>query len=235
MARLPRLTIPGYPHQVIQSGNNKEPIFQDAADYERMLGLLAEHAEREKVAIHSYVLMPSHFHLLATPETTAGLSRMMQGIGRTYVRYFNSRYARSGALWEGRYRAAPIQPDRYLLTCMAFTDLSPVRAGLAAGPADYRWSTHGHYAGLRSDKLVRPHALYWQLGNTPFSREAAYAEVVGKGVSSAVVAALTDSASKGWVLGESEFVATVQTQTSRRLLRQIAGRPSVSNGYKNKK
>jgi putative transposase len=229
MARLPRLTVPGYPHHIIQRGNNRQATFRDAADYERLLALLGEYAEREKVAIHSYVLMPNHFHLLLTPETQNGVSRMMQSVGRRYVRYFNDRHGRTGTLWEGRYKAALIQTERYLLTCMIYIDLNPVRAGLTARAADYRWSSYGHYVGARHDKLVRPHALYWQLGNTPFAREASYAELVNQGVSPKLQLALTDSALKGWTLGQEDFIAVLQKQTKRRLVRDRVGRPFSKN------
>jgi putative transposase len=197
MARLPRLTIPGHPHHLIQRGNNRQPTFRDPDDYARMLALLAEYSEREKVAIHSYVLMSNHFHLLATPDTATGLPRMMQAIGRRYVRYFNDRHRRTGTLWEGRYKGAPIQTDRYLLACMVYIDLNPVRAGMVARPGDYRWSSYGHYTGLRSDRLIKPHPLYWNLGNTPFAREASYSELVNHGISAKVQGALSDAALKG--------------------------------------
>ena len=229
MARLPRLTLPGYPHHVIQRGNNRQPTFRDSADYERMLALLTEYAEREKVAIHSYVLMGNHLHLLATPETQTGLPRMMQAVGRRYVRYFNSRYQRTGTLWEGRYKAAPVQADRYLLACMVYIDLNPIRAGIVAKATDYAWSSHRHYVGVRNDKLVRPHALYWQLGNTPFAREAAYAEIVSQSIASKLQSALTDSVLKGWILGDSEFVTHLQKQTKRRLAPVRPGRPRSGN------
>lgn len=225
MARLPRLTVAGYPHHIIQRGNNRQATFHDAADYQRMLELLAEYAEREKVAIHSYVLMKNHFHLLATPESPNALPRMMQAVGRRYVRYFNDRHHRTGTLWEGRYKAAPVQADRYLLACMAYIDLNPVRAGIAAKAGDYAWSSHGHYVGLRNDKLVRPHPVYWQLGNTPFAREAAYAELVSHGVAAKLQSELTSSVLKGWVLGEPQFVAQLQKHTKRRLTPTRAGRP----------
>jgi putative transposase len=182
MARLPRLTLADMPHHVIQRGNNRQPIFVDRADHERLLGLLADNAARLGIALHAYVLMDNHFHLLATPDSTTGLPQFMQSVGRSYVRYFNDRHGRSGTLWEGRYRSTLIQTDRYLMTCMAYIDLNPVRAGMAADARDYPWSSHGHYAGLRRDKLLTPHPLYWELGNTPFAREAAYVELVRGGV-----------------------------------------------------
>ena len=113
---------------------------------------------------------------------------MMQAVGRRYVRYFNQRQARTGTLWEGRYRSTLIQAERYLLACMAYIDLNPVRAGMVAEPGDYPWSSHAHYVGLRNDRLVTPHPLYWELGNTPFARDAAYAELVRSGISAAAAA-----------------------------------------------
>lgn len=227
MARLPRLSVPGYPHHVIQRGNNRQPIFNSPADYSFLLALLDTTARQFGVELHAYVLMTNHFHLLATPQTATGLPQMMQAVGRSYVRYFNDRQQRTGTLWEGRYRSTLIQTDRYLLTCMAYIDLNPVRAGLAADAKDYPWSSHGHYAGLRADKIITPHALIWALGNTPFSREAAYAEMVRAGVSPTQQSLLTRSALSGWALGEADFVADLQKRTARRVQKSAVGRPAL--------
>lgn len=226
MARLPRLTVPGYPHHIIQRGNNRQAIFVDATDYEQLLTLLEEQSRKHRVAIHAYVLMSNHLHLLATPETAEGIPTMMQAVGRTYVRRFNQRHGRSGTLWEGRYKSTLIQAERYLLACMVYVDLNPVRAGLVADPADYPWSSHHHYIGRRSDRLVTPHPLYWELGNTPFSRDAAYADLVRAGIRSDQQQALTDSAMRGWALGEPDYVADLQRRTARRLTKAQAGRPT---------
>jgi putative transposase len=232
MARLPRLTLPGQPHHVIQRGNNRQFIFVDRVDRERMLALLGEHAARLQVAIHAYVLMDNHFHLLATPSTATGLPEWMQSVGRQYVRYFNDRHGRSGTLWEGRYRSTLIQTERYLLACMAYIDLNPVRAGMVTDARDFPWSSHGHYAGMRVDKLITPHPLYWELGNTPFAREAAYAELVRAGISQSDERLLTDSALLGWAAGDEEFVQLLQQKTDRRPAKSHPGRrpkaPQVS-------
>ena len=227
MARLPRLTLPGYPHHVIQRGNNRQAIFAKTADYQRLLDLLDDNARQFEVAIHAYVLMSNHFHLLVTPQTSDGLPQMMQAVGRRYVRYFNDSQQRSGTLWEGRYRSTLIQTDRYLLACMAYIDLNPVRAGLVAQAADYPWTSHGHYIGRQMDKLVTPHPLVWALGNTPFAREAAYAELVQAGVNPVHQSALTQAALSGWALGEPDFVADLQKRTQRRVAKGQAGRPHV--------
>lgn len=225
MARLSRLTLPGHPHHVIQRGNNRQAIFASTADYQTMLDLLDENARKFNVAIHAYVLMGNHFHLLATPQTADGLPQMMQALGRRYVRYFNDSQKRTGTLWEGRYKSTLIQTERYLLACMAYIDLNPVRAGMVMQARDYPWSSHAHYVGLRIDKLLTPHALVWDLGNTPFAREAAYADLVQAGVSARQQQALTDSALRGWALGEPEFVENLQKKTTRRVSKGLAGRP----------
>lgn len=225
MARLPRLTLPDYPHHVIQRGNNRQAIFVTTADYRMLLDLLQEQAKKWDVAVHAYVLMSNHFHVLATPRTADGLPKMMQAVGRSYVRYFNSAQKRTGTLWEGRYKSTLIQAERYLLACMAYIDLNPVRAGLVLQAQDYPWSSHGHYLGLRTDRLITPHALYWELGNTPFAREAAYAELVQAGISPVQQSALTQATLSGWALGEPDFVADLQKRTERRITKSVAGRP----------
>ena len=229
MARLPRLTLPGYPHHVIQRGNNRQAIFATVADYRALLDLLEENAKQYEVAVHAYVLMSNHFHLLATPQTPDGLPKMMQAVGRSYVRYFNDAQKRTGTLWEGRYKSTLIQSDRYLLACMAYIDLNPVRAGVVAQAQDYPWSSHLHYLGLRTDRLITPHALYWELGNTPFAREAAYAELVRSGINPVQQLALTEATLSGWALGEPDFVADLQKRTERRVAKSGAGRPFSTN------
>lgn len=225
MARLPRLSIPGYPHHVIQRGNNRQAIFARPEDYQFLLDLLDENARKFGVAVHAYVLMDNHFHLLVTPEAPDSLPKMMQAVGRRYVRHFNAKHGRSGTLWEGRYKSTLIQTERYLLACMAYIDLNPVRSGLVAHARDYPWSSHGHYIGQKTERLITPHPLYWELGNTPFAREAAYADLVNEGLSADKQWALTQSTLHGWALGDPDFVADLQKKTERRVSKTRAGRP----------
>jgi putative transposase len=225
MARLPRLTVPGFPHHIIQRGNNRQPIFVSEVDYRLFIALLEEHARAAKVAVHAYVLMPNLFHVLATPEAPQGIPLLMQSVGRRYARHFNQAQSRTGTLWEGRYRSTVIQAERYLLACMVYLDLGPVRDGLVPGPSDYPWSSHLHYVGASVDRCVTPHPVYWQLGNTPFAREVAYAERVRAGLPAQQQIELQDSALKGWALGDQDFVADLQKRTARRVVKASAGRP----------
>jgi len=225
MARLPRLTLTDYPHHVILRGNNRQVIFSGESDMRRMLSLLEEHSMVQGVDVHAYVLMGNHLHLLLTPRRDGALSLMMQSVGRSYVRAFNQAHGRTGTLWEGRYRSSLIQTERYLLTCMAYIDLNPVRAGMVEAPENYPWSSHAHYIGRLHQRLLTPPALYWELGNTPFAREAAYGELVRAGIAEHQQRALTAATLSGWALGDPGFLAVLESQTPRRIQPGKAGRP----------
>jgi putative transposase len=115
---------------------------------------LGEACRHYGVLVHAYALMTNHVHLLMTPRIADGVSRVMQSVGARYVRYVNRSRERSGSLWEGRYRACLVACDRHLLAACRYIDLNPVRAGLAAHPADYGWSSYLALVGSRNDTLV---------------------------------------------------------------------------------
>lgn len=228
MARLPRLCAPGHPHHVIQRGNNRQDVFRDADDCERYLALLSEAASNCGVAVHAYVLMTNHVHLLLTPDDDSGLSRLMQAVGRRYVLWFNKRHARTGTLWEGRFRSSVIESERYLFACSRYIELNPVRAGLVAEPADYRWSSYRHHIGLQPDSLIREHPLIWSLGNTPFERQVAYRRLFDQPGAAQEADALRAGVQGGWAVGTGAFVAAIGQQAGRRPMRSQAGRPPKS-------
>ena len=128
MPRQQRYRLPGVPQHVIQRGNNRQATFFDEGDYVRYLEDLQEATERWDCDVHAYVLMTNHVHLLMTPNQEEGIAKVMQSVGRKYVRYINGVYRRSGTLWEGRYKSSIIQSDRYLLTCYRYIELNPLRA-----------------------------------------------------------------------------------------------------------
>lgn len=174
MVRQPRFILPGYPQHVIQRGNSRHVIFANAADYQFYLDTLVAACDRFDCRIHACVLMTNHVHLLVTPGRSAGIGRAMQSLGRRYVRYFNCRYRRTGTLREGRYRAALLETESYLVTCYRYIELNPVRAGMAVRPDDYRWSGCRCNALGEPDALLSPHELYLQLAETPARRCGAY-------------------------------------------------------------
>ena len=228
MARLPRLVVPNQPHHIIQTGNDLQTIFRDMDDHFAFLCWLRDAARQFKVAIHAYVLMPNHLHLLATPADSTGLGRMMQWIGRHYVPYFNAKYRRSGTLWQGRYKATVIESEQYFLLCSRYIELNPARAGLVAAATDYPWSSLAHHVGVKPDPLITDHPLYWALGNTPFDREASYKALLEQGISAREAEALTQATQKGWALGSEQFKVLLERQISRRVAPGKRGRPRKS-------
>ena len=174
MARKPRFNIPGMPQHVIQRGNNRNACFYDESDYRFYLECLAKASEKFDCDIHAYVLMTNHVHLLVTPHADYAVSQMMQSVGRRYVRYINRCYRRTGTLWEGRYKAALVDSERYLLMCSRYIELNPIRANIVDGPADYKWSSYRHNAFGELDDCVKAHPLYEALGADAESRQVAY-------------------------------------------------------------
>ena len=225
MARLPRLIVPSQPHHILQSGNDGLLIFRDSEDYQRFLLWLKESARELKVAIHAYVLMPNHLHLIATPSTEQALAQMMQRLGRYYVPWFNAKYQRSGTLFHGRFKTALIEAERYLLLCSRYVELNPVRSQLVLDPLEYAWSSYHHHAGVRPDPVITDHASYWALGNTPFQREYAYIELAKVGLTQSELAVVEAAVLKGWPLGSDAFKAELQQNSPIQVIPAKRGRP----------
>lgn len=225
MARLSRLSLAGLPHHVIQRGNDRQAIFHDAQDHLHYLQCLKDVASEQGLAIHAYVLMPNHVHWLATPAADNTLARVMQSLGRRYVRWFNDRYGRSGTLWEGRFRSTPIEADRYLLACSRYIEMNPVRAGLVAEPAAYPWSSHAHHIDGRTDPLVTDHPVYWGLGNTPFDRQAQYRSIFELDADAGFIDRLRGGTNRGWALGSDEFLDSLRLNPLRPVTPKPRGRP----------
>ena len=225
MARLPRFVLPNHPHHILQTGSNGLVLFRDDDDSQRFLAWLKESAREFKVAIHAYVLMPDHLHLLATPATTDGLAQTMQRVGRYFVPYYNAKYGRSGALFAGRFKTSLIDSERYFMACSRYIEGNPVRSGLVGDAADYPWSSYAHHVGVKQNSLITDHALYWALGNTPFQREAAYRELSRPMLNVKEMEKLDAAVLKGWPLGSDKFNAELQQRAKRQVLPAKRGRP----------
>lgn len=225
MARQPRLIIPNQPHHLIQRGNDNIAIFRDDEDYRQFLGWLKESAKFYHVAIHAWMLLPDQLQLLATPLDADGLALMMQKVGRLYVPWFNARHGRSGTLFGGRFRTAVIDPAQYFLACMRYIELHPLRLQQAQAPQDYPWSSYAHHAGIHADSLITDHVKYWELGNTPFQREAAYIQLVQQGLSAEELATIDQAVLKGAALGSHAFKVALEKKTQRQILPAKRGRP----------
>lgn len=216
MARLPRLHLPGCAQHVIQRGNNREACFYSEADYKAYLTFLKDAAIKQQVAIHAFVLMTNHVHLLLTPGDEWGASRMMQALGRKYVQYFNFTHGRTGTLWEGRYKSTLVDADNYLLTVYRYIELNPVRASMVAHASEYPWSSFQGNALGKPNELLTPHPLYQRLGKTDAERKAAYRALFRGRMPERDLTAIREATNKAWVLGDDRFKAQIEARTGRR-------------------
>ncbi len=213
----------GQPLHITQRGNNRGRSFADAHDFRRFRQVLHEASVGAGCAIHAYVLMSNHVHLLVTPVSDRGPAQMMQAVGRRYVRYFNDRHARTGTLWEGRFRSSLIDSQLYFLTCSRYIERNPVRAGIVAGPGDYAWSSFGCNAHGHADPLITPHSLYMALGATPAERQASYRAMFAGREETEAADAIRRATKAGTALGSARYRAALEMTLQRRVTRMTHG------------
>jgi putative transposase len=223
MPRPLRFIKPGASLHIIQRGHNREPTFRSLEDFVRYRETLGEASGKFGCAIHAYVFMTNHVHLLVTPDNEHGPSRMMQAVGRRFARLVNLRYGRTGALWEGRFRSSLIDSDRYFLTCSRYIELNPVRAHMVDAPEHYTWSSYRRNAHGLPDNLVSPHQLYHDLGDNPKGQQIGYRALFQNDLDSETIERIRAAVNLGTVLGEDAFVDDLQTFANRRLARRAHG------------
>ena len=216
MSRLPRLVIPQRAHYVIQRGHSGQPVFADEHDRRAFVTALGEAAAAQHVAVHAYALLDAEVHLLATPPDSTALGRAMQALGRRYVSGYNRRHGRSGTLWDGRFRCAVVELGAWQLTALTLIDGLPGATSAA------------HRAGGGQLAFVSDPPEFWQLGNTPFEREAVYRRLLAQGVLPSQAAALREAALGGWAVGSATFLEQLARQTGRPLRPRPRGRPTGS-------
>src|SRR3989442_7202332 len=225
MARLPRIDVPGMPQHVVVRGVDRQPCFFDPSDYAAYLEDLRAAATIAAVAVHAFVLMTNHVHVLATGALPRSISVLMQSVGRRYVRRINQTYRRTGTLFEGRFRASVVQSERYLLTCMRYIELTPVRAAMVRHPADYRWSSFRRNAGLESFDWLQPHPEYVSLGQDSAARPTAYRGLFQTALDANDVVAIRVNVNKDCVLGGERVQAAIAAILGRRAHVAPVGRP----------
>lgn len=225
MPRKPRFFLPGVPVHLMQRGNNREAVFFDDSDYLSYLEWLQEGMDLYGCRIHAYVLMTNHVHILTTPREKDSASRMMQYLGLRYVPYINHSYGRSGTLWEGRFKASLVDAQDYLLRCMRYIELNPVRAGMVREPGAYRWSSYRANALGEEDPLVEPHELYSGLGRDPAQRMDAYQALFRQYLDDETLAEIRACLQTGTPLGNDRFREQVEKALKVRVGYSRRGRP----------
>lgn len=232
MPRKRRFYLPGVPAHIVQRGNNRQAVFYTEQDYSAYLDWLHEAAQEYRCCIHAYVLMTNHVHLLMTPALSYSISKVILHVGRRYVMYINRKYGKSGTLWEGRHKGCIIDSDHYLLACMRYIELNPVRAGMVRCPDQYPWSSYQANALGVLNKLITPHELYVSLGENVANRHKVYRELFRiEQLDNDSLSNLRSTVQTGTPLGNDRFRYQVESVLSCKVGHSRPGRPSIKKGY----
>lgn len=227
MPRTARVVLPNYPHHVVQRGHNRQVVFAGDDDFRRYLKDLRELKVLFDVRVYGWCLMANHVHLLLVPgDDAAGLSRLMKALAARATRYRNKLEGRSGTLWESRYKSSPVQTDRYLLACLRYIELNPVRAGLVADPADYPWSSFN--ARMQDDVpggWPDRAPFYQTLGSSEPERRRRYVAFVRDAIAPEEWRLIREALQRGQLTGNDRFVAEVEATLGLRVERRGQGRP----------
>lgn len=226
MPRRARLSIPGIPWHIIQRGNNRSVCFHAEEDFQYYLHFLQEFSTKYGCAIHAYVLMTNHVHLLLTPQRPDSASVLMKHLGQRYVQYINRTYKRSGTLWEGRFRSCLTQSEDYVLACYRYIELNPVRAGMVNQPKDYRWSSYHHNALGKASSLITPHEEYLRISRDQPTRLEAYRALFKAHLDEEIVGQIRNATNGNFALGGERFQKEIEVALGRRARRGQSGRPT---------
>lgn len=229
MPRRPRFDLPGVPQHVIQRGVDRQPAFFSDDDCRFYLDWLGEYARKRDIALHAYCLMTNHVHLLLSAPSAGALGSLMQDMGRRYVQYVNRSYRRSGGLWQGRYKASYVQSERYLLACMRYVELNPVRANMVKAPGEYRWSSYRANALGAEDKLLTPHDQYLAFGTSAQERNQAYRDLFATEVDDPAWNLIRTATQQSVGVGDSRFAEIIEKRLGRAVLPRLRGRPPKEN------
>jgi putative transposase len=225
MPRRPRIHLAGVPLHIVQRGHNRDACFFSEDDYLAYRHWLGEALKENGCALHAYVLMTNHVHLLLTPAQPQDVPRLIISLGRRYVRYINKTYRRTGTLWDSRYKSSLVQEDTYLLLCQRYIELNPVRAAMVDDPAHYRWSSYPANALGQRDPLLTPHPLYTALAADEASRQACYRALFRHPLDAQAIGAIRLALSQSKPLGNARFIDTIERITGQRREAKPRGRP----------
>lgn len=228
MARLPRLTLPGLAHYLWQRGHNGGAIVHDDEDRSALLQVLRESARGSGVQLHAYAVDAAGWRALATPDTREALSHMVQSLGRQYVARFNRRHGRTGALWDGRFRGAPVEPGEARLWALCDIDGRGLAPSLHA-EVPLACSSAAHRCGGPRDAALVDPPEYWALGNTPFERESRYRQLLEDGLPAETALMLGRAVRGAWAFGSARFLADLAQATARPLQPRPRGRPRTAH------
>ncbi len=225
MPRRPRIRLDGMPLHIVQRGHNREACFFCEEDYQSYLHWLGEALTKARAQLHAYALMTNHVHLLVTPSSGKSVPQLIMSLGRRYVQYVNRTYRRTGTLWDSRYKSSLIDADSYLLSCMRYIELNPVRAAMVDDPAHYRWNSYRSNALGRVNERLTPHPVLLALGANEKDRQDAYRALFRASLDQDAIDDIRLALNQNQPLGNSRFTATIAQVTGERREARPRGRP----------
>ncbi len=225
MPRRRRIHLSDVPLHIVQRGHNRAPCFFTDDDYETYLYWLRRGIAAKGIALHAYVLMTNHVHLLLTPPDNRAVPDLFISLGRRYVQYINRTYRRTGTLWDSRYKSSLIQTESYLLCCQRYIELNPVRAAIVADPVQYRWSSYRCHALGQTNAMLASRAEYLALGTSAQARQDAYRALFRDMLDQQAIASIRIALAQNRPLGNSDFLSMIEDVTGYRCAPRQRGRP----------
>ncbi|MCP4307705.1 MAG: transposase [bacterium] len=208
MARKPRLHVPGGLYHVMLGGNGGQDVFYDEEDRYHLYLLIQQGVERYGHRIHAFCCMTNHIHL-AIQVAEDPLSGIMQNLSFRYTRWINKKQARTGHLFQGRYKAILVDAHTYLLELVRYIHLNPVRAGMVEKPEDYAWSGHRAYMGIETLPWLETDWVLSQFAKRLTTCRKRYAVFVKEGIEEGYRQEFHHGGEDGRVLADDRFLEQV--------------------------
>lgn len=211
MPRPARISLEGLVYHIINRGNNRQDVFKDEGDFNTYLKVIKRFKEKYSFRLYSFCLMRNHTHLIIEPSKPNTLSKIIQSITLSHIRFYHFKYHSSGHLWQGRFKNPIIQTDEYLLECIKYIELNPVRANIVSKPEDYRWSSYKFHAfGEDADKLLDTDPMYLSLADTDEKRYKTYRNFIALEQDKNIFDLIRKSINNDSILGSDRFIGNLR-------------------------
>jgi putative transposase len=224
MARTARASIGGICYHVINRGNGKAEVFHKSEDYQRFTEMMRQSCERLPLRVVGWCLMPNHFHLVLWPFQDGDLSHWMQWLMTCHVRRYHRHYQSSGHIWQGRFKAFPIQQDEHFLTVLRYVERNPARAGLVARAEDWRWSSLHSPTERQAVRLLAP---------GPVSRPSRWLALVNRAEPERELEVMRTCVNRGQPFGSASWIEQTAARLGLESTTHPRGRPPKLPGEPN--